>query len=136
MSKETKTPKGYTQGYKQEQLSEVPVALPIGYKRPDTLKDIMNRLRCEMIQEGLDREVETFEEADDFDCDDDFDPSSPWEELFDPNGQSIGFLDQNKYTKPNLYERRLDERENYQIDKRDSGSGESVPTGSDSGRSE
>jgi len=63
-----------------------PLEIPVGFKRPETLQEQIRRLvHSEHFQR--DREAageETFEEADDFDVDDDFDPSTPYETFFDP----------------------------------------------------
>lgn len=98
MKNEIKCPTGYTEGYKKERLSNIPVSLPLGARKPESLHDTISRLIANRFNNlQLDNETETFEEADDFDVDDDFDPSSPWEEVFDKSGNSLGFLDQNKY---------------------------------------
>lgn len=58
---------------------------PIGYiAQPDLIETIRNMVRSEQLKAALDAETETFEEADDFDVDDDFDPMSPYEMFFDP----------------------------------------------------
>lgn len=63
-----------------------PVAPPIGYVPEMSLAERIRamvrseHLRYAAMQGGM----ETFEEADDFDVDDDFDPSSPYEMFFDP----------------------------------------------------
>lgn len=64
----------------------VPMAPPIGYKKQPTMVD---HIRAMVRSENLRREVEaagyeTMDEADDFDVDDDFDPTSPYEHNFDP----------------------------------------------------
>lgn len=63
-----------------------PMALPVGFKRPESLQDQIRRLirseRLAMEASSLGRE--TFEEADDFDVGDDYDPTSPYEEVFEP----------------------------------------------------
>lgn len=64
-----------------------PVEVPAGFKRPETLAEQIRRLvRNEEFQRDLAAQgMETFEEAEDFEIDDDmFDPSSPFEEVFDP----------------------------------------------------
>lgn len=64
-----------------------PVAIPAGFKRPETLAEQVRRLvRSEKLaQDAADQGFETFEESEDFEIDDDmFDPSSPYEEVFDP----------------------------------------------------
>ena len=56
-----------------------PMALPLGMTRPLTLQEQMAQFfRSAKIREELDAAgYETFEEADDFDVGDDFDPSTP-----------------------------------------------------------
>ncbi|WMC01491.1 hypothetical protein [Microvirus D_HF4_329] len=64
-----------------------PVAVPAGFKRPETLQEQIQRLirSDKLAQMASDQGMETFEESEDFDIDDDmFDPSSPYEEVFDP----------------------------------------------------
>lgn len=71
----------------REVVSSVPMAPPVGYKKEPSVTD---RLRAMVRSELLRREVEaqggeTFDEADDFDIPDDpVDPSTPYEENFDP----------------------------------------------------
>lgn len=70
------------------------MAPPVGYVRQPTMVDIVRQqirsahLAAEAEAAGL----ETFEEADDFEVDDDFDPSSPYEEIFDPIPPQPRFL--------------------------------------------
>lgn len=68
-----------------EILDPTPMAIPIGFKRPETLAEQIKRMvRSERLaQEAEAQGYETWEEADDFDVDDDFDPSSPYEQHFD-----------------------------------------------------
>lgn len=70
-----------------------PVALPVGFTRPKSLQETMrDLLRNEEFRRNLERhEMETFEEADDFEAEDpDRDPrfpdNSPYEQDFDPLG--------------------------------------------------
>lgn len=69
-----------------EVLSDKPISIPAGMKRPETLAEQVARLvRSEhLAQYARDHDMETFEESEDFDCDDDFDPFSPYETVFDP----------------------------------------------------
>lgn len=63
-----------------------PVAMPIGFKRPEALVDQIRRfVRRELSESAAGHGYETFEESDDFDIedDDDYDPQSPWELNFD-----------------------------------------------------
>lgn len=70
-----------------------PVELPVGFTRPKTLQETMrDLLRNEEVRRALDKhDMETFEEADDFDIPDDakdprFPDDSPYEQDFDPEG--------------------------------------------------
>lgn len=68
-----------------EVLDSTPVALPVGFKRPLSLNEQIRRLvKNELSNRAAAVGAESFEEADDFDCEDDFDPKSPYEEVFDP----------------------------------------------------
>jgi hypothetical protein len=63
-----------------------PMAPPVGYKRQPTLvEQIRNMIRSEKLAaEAQSAGFETFEEADDFDVEDDYDPHSPFENDFEP----------------------------------------------------
>lgn len=70
-----------------EHPDPTPMAVPAGFKRPLTLAEQVRRLvRSERFQQEMERQgFETFEEADDFDIEDDpVDPSTPFEPFFDP----------------------------------------------------
>lgn len=60
--------------------------VPLGFKKPESLAEQVRRLvRSEQMRLAAQSQgFETFEEADDFDVGDDFDPRSPYEEVFDP----------------------------------------------------
>lgn len=62
-----------------------PIAPPVGYKRSPTIAEqIRTMVRSEALRQHADREgMDTFEEADDLDIGDDYDPRSPWEEQFE-----------------------------------------------------
>lgn len=65
-----------------ESLSNKPMAIPVGFKRPETLAEQVARLvRHERLI--TDAGYETWEEANDFDVDD-TDPMSPHEMIYDP----------------------------------------------------
>lgn len=70
----------------REVLDSTPMQPPIGYHRtPSLAEQIRSMVRSEKL--ALEAEAagaETFEEADDFDVGDDFDPTSPYEQEFDP----------------------------------------------------
>lgn len=62
-----------------------PLALPVGFKTPESLTEQIQRLvRGAISQEAAERGEETFEEADDFDVDDELDFRTPYEMDFDP----------------------------------------------------
>lgn len=72
---------------KYEQPDPQPAAIPAGFKKPETLEETIRRLvRSEEWSKQMDAsDNETFDEANDFDIDDEmWDPSSPYEEIFDP----------------------------------------------------
>lgn len=65
-----------------------PMELPVGFERPESIQDLIKRLVTDQrIREELETsDVESFEEADDFDVEDDVPVNSPYEENFDPMG--------------------------------------------------
>jgi len=66
--------------YGRERPSPIPMAPPIGYKKqPSMIDNIRDMVRREMSQQAAAAGMETFEEADDFEIDDDYDPKSPHE---------------------------------------------------------
>lgn len=69
-----------------ELLDSTPIALPLDAKRPETLAQQIQRLvRTHISREAEEAGLESFEDAEDFDVgEEDFDPSSPYEEIFDP----------------------------------------------------
>lgn len=76
-----------------EVMDGTPFAVPIHLKRPPTLQEQVSRLvRSEaMRMEAARLGRESFEEAEDFDVDDDLDPRSPYEVNFDPAEQKKDF---------------------------------------------
>lgn len=71
----------------QEVPDPVPVAPPVGYRRPPTLQENIQRMiRSEMLQQAAAAEgFDTFEEAEDFDIEDDpVDAQTPYEAVFNP----------------------------------------------------
>lgn len=62
-----------------------PIAPPIGYKRNPTIAEqIRDMVRSEQLRQAAEQSgMETFEEADDFYVEDDFDPTNPYEANFD-----------------------------------------------------
>lgn len=68
-----------------EILDPNPVEVPLGMKRPESLAEQVQRLvRTSISNHAAMHGLETFEESEDFDVGDDFDPSTPYEEQFDP----------------------------------------------------
>lgn len=61
-----------------------PIAPPVGYVRSPTIAEqIRTMVRSEAVRQHADQQgMDTFEEADDFNIGDDYDPTSPWEENF------------------------------------------------------
>lgn len=67
-----------------EVLDDTPVAMPVGFKRPQSMTDMIRQyVRTELSKQASEQGNETWEEADDFDVGDDYDPKSPWELTFD-----------------------------------------------------
>lgn len=65
----------------KEHLDPTPIEIPAGFDKPPSLRDEMRRfIREEFARSAVDAEdAETFEEADDFDIDEDPDPFSQYE---------------------------------------------------------
>lgn len=62
-----------------------PMQPPIGYKKQPSMFELIREATArEVALYAANRSPETFDEADDFDIDDDVDPHSPWENDFDP----------------------------------------------------
>jgi hypothetical protein len=63
-----------------------PVAPPVGYvKQPSLAEQIREMVRSEKLRQAAEEAgAETFEEADDFEVGDDYDPSTPYENDYDP----------------------------------------------------
>lgn len=69
----------------REILDPTPLALPVGFKRPETLEAQIQRLiKGRMSQAAAEAGYETFEDAEDFEIDEDDEPSAPYEMNFDP----------------------------------------------------
>lgn len=74
-----------------EMNSGEPVAVPVGYKTPPTLEErIASAVRLEVSAIAQSQGFETFDEAEDFEVGDDYDPmdsGTPYELDFDPISQ-------------------------------------------------
>lgn len=57
-----------------------PLEVPLNWKRPPSMQELIKQhIRSEMSRQAADTGMETFEEADDFDVDEDPDPLSQYE---------------------------------------------------------
>lgn len=71
----------------QEMPDPVPMAVPVGYNQSPTLADMIKRMvRNQLLAQAANAEdIDTFEEAEDFEIEDDpLDPHTPYEAVFDP----------------------------------------------------
>lgn len=66
-----------------EQNSGIPVAKPLNLRVPTQSERILQYVRYEQMRAAQEREVETFEDADDFEMDDGEEWISPFEEIFE-----------------------------------------------------
>lgn len=64
----------------RELPDSTPLAVPLNWKRPPSLQEMIKQhIRTEMSLSAQDQGMESFEEADDFDVDEDPDPLSQYE---------------------------------------------------------
>lgn len=76
---------------RREHLDPTPIAPPIGWQKPrHIIDDIREMVRGELSRRAADGGYDSFEEAEDFDVDDEYDPTTPWEQYFEPT--PIGVL--------------------------------------------
>lgn len=70
----------------RELLSPLPLEPPLGHIKQKTLAETMREMiRSEALKQvALAAGAETFDEANDFEIGDDYDPFSPWEEQYEP----------------------------------------------------
>lgn len=70
----------------REILDSAPMAIPAGFKRPDSIADQVRRLvrSHELAKAAEAAGLETFEESEDFEVDETFDPHTPYELQWDP----------------------------------------------------
>lgn len=73
----------------EEIMDPTPIAPPVGYKKAPTIAEqVRNLIRSERLRHEAEAQgYESFEESDDFNVGDDFDPRSPYEEVFEPTPQ-------------------------------------------------
>lgn len=60
-----------------------PLSVTVGLKKPPTIQEMIKKYMAAASLDASMKGLDSFEEADDFDCDDDFDPTSPYEHDFD-----------------------------------------------------
>ena len=74
----------------REVFDPTPVAPPVGYvKQPSLFEQVRDMVRGEALRLYADaQDMESFEEADDFDVDDDYDPRTPYEQTFEGSVQN------------------------------------------------
>lgn len=71
-----------------EVVSSDPVAVPLKFRRIGQYDNLAELVRTLISRQALEQGRESFEDADDFEVGDDYDPQSFWEEQFDPSGRS------------------------------------------------
>jgi len=71
--------------YEGEKLDVTPVAIPLRFTRASNLNEVVRQMvRSEELRRLAEQAgAESFDEADDFSVDDDDDPRSPYEEVFE-----------------------------------------------------
>lgn len=69
----------------REKPNPVPMEPPVGYIKQPTIAETMRQMIRSASLEAAYAGAETEEEANDFDVDDEFDPTSPWEDEFEPD---------------------------------------------------
>lgn len=75
----------------REQPSSTPMRPPIGYKKQQSMVELIREaVRADHLARDLAAaQHETFEESDDFEIGDDYDPHSPYENEFDPPAREL-----------------------------------------------
>lgn len=69
---------------RHEKPDNTPVAIPLRFTRPETIAQQVQRLVVTQFSQMAQAQgFESFEEADDFDIGDDYDPTSPYEQNFE-----------------------------------------------------
>lgn len=69
-----------------EILDSTPCAVPVQFRPRSYIDQVREMIKREISQAAQVQGAETFEEADDFNVGDDFDPRSPWELTADQEG--------------------------------------------------
>lgn len=70
----------------REIVSPLPMEPPVGYQKRESMAEMVRRMvTSEHLRLAAEAAgAETFEESEDFDIGDDYEPHSPWENEFDP----------------------------------------------------
>lgn len=110
-----KLSKWFQRNFKNERetLDPTPVEMPLGMHRPLSIQETIAKYIQTANYVAQMSGAETFEEAEDFDVDDEMDPSSPWEREFDPlSGKEMyrgerRFMDQSRAEFDRQYAERL-----------------------------
>lgn len=69
----------YTKDNRMEIPDQTPVEMPLGYERPESIESMIARMVRSVSEQAGREGAETFEEADDFDMDDDSEIVSPYQ---------------------------------------------------------
>lgn len=69
----------------REHLDPVPLQPPLGYNKQPSLTETIRAMVRQQARLEKDNDPETFEEADDFEIEEDMDPHSRWENDFEPS---------------------------------------------------
>lgn len=69
----------------REKPNPYPLEPPVGYRKQPTIAETMRQMIRQASEEAKMAGAETEEEANDFDIDDEFDPSTPYEHDFEPD---------------------------------------------------
>lgn len=73
-----------------EVVDPTPVAPPVGYKKQPTIWEQQRALiRSELSRQAEAQGFESFEESDDFEVGDDYDPKTPYEADFEPSTSEV-----------------------------------------------
>lgn len=75
----------YLDALGREVPNSTPMQPPIGYKRAPTIQEQMRAMIRQVSEEAHMAGAETEEEANDFDMDEEWEPTSKWEHPFDPD---------------------------------------------------
>lgn len=75
----------YLDEHGREKPNPFPLEPPIGYKKQPTIAELMRQAIRQASEEARSAGAETEEEANDFDIDDEYDPSTPYEHDFEPD---------------------------------------------------